>query len=90
MRTLALMRVFVGLLTAAPMMAGAVSASHLPASLNLSSLLNYTVNVVTVGNGVECQLTLKLRGNVSGATEFEILSKWAGRDDFYPASKILN
>jgi hypothetical protein len=47
------MRVFVGLLTAAPMMVGAVSASHLPASRNLSGVLNYTVNVVPVGNSVE-------------------------------------
>ena len=45
--------IFVGLLTAAPMMVGAVSASHLPTSRNLSSVLNYTVNVVTVGNSVE-------------------------------------
>lgn len=43
--------------------------------------LDYTVKVIPVSTGIEWAVTLKLAGEASGVTEFEMPSSWAGRED---------
>ena len=43
--------------------------------------LAYTIKVIPVSTGIEWAVTLKLEGNATGLTEFEMPSSWAGRED---------